>query len=47
MMLGLDAEFEAGRNKLAKLRERIRRAKMAVKEADTALAKDDKARTKK
>jgi hypothetical protein len=33
----LDEEFEAGRSKLAKLRERIRRAKGVIKEADEAL----------
>lgn len=35
----LDEEMEAGRSKLAKLRERIRRAKGAIKEADEALQK--------
>ena len=33
----LDVEFEAGRSKLAKLRERIRRAKGVIKDADAAL----------
>jgi hypothetical protein len=33
----LDEEFEAGRSKLAKLRERIRRAKGVIKDADEAL----------
>ena len=33
----LDEEFEAGRSKLAKLRERIRRAKGVIKDADAAL----------
>ena len=42
MMSSLDAEMEAGRSKLAKLRERIRRAKGAIKEADDALANDKK-----
>lgn len=36
-MSSLDEEFEAGRSKLAKLRERIRRAKGVIKEADAAL----------
>lgn len=38
-MDSLAAEMEAGRSKLAKLRERIRRAKGAIKEADDAMAK--------
>ena len=37
-MLALEAEMSAGKSKLAKLRERIRKAKGAVKEADEALA---------
>jgi hypothetical protein len=44
MMSGLDAEFEAGRSKLAKLRERIRKAKAAIKEADDAMAEDERLR---
>ena len=44
MFSGLEQEMEAGRSKLAKLRERIRRAKGAIKAADDALAEDDKAR---
>lgn len=36
-MSNLDEEFEAGRSKLAKLRERIRRAKGVVQEVDVAL----------
>ena len=44
MFSGLDAEMEAGRSKLAKLRERIRKAKATIKDADDALAADDKAR---
>ena len=43
MFSGLEQEMEAGRSKLAKLRERIRRAKGAIKAADDALAEDDKA----
>jgi len=39
MMGGLEAEMEAGRSKLAKLRERIRKAKGAIKATDDALAK--------
>jgi len=42
MMSGLEQEMEAGRSKLAKLRERIRKAKNAIKDADAALAEDDK-----
>ena len=38
MMKGMEAEMEAGRGKLAKLRERIRRAKGAIKNADEAIA---------
>eukprot|EP00094_Tigriopus_californicus_P002806 TCALIF_02706-PA protein Name:"Protein of unknown function" AED:0.34 eAED:0.34 QI:0/1/0.33/1/1/0.66/3/0/382 len=38
-MDSLAAEMEAGRSKLAKLRERIRKAKGAIKEADDAMAK--------
>ena len=44
MMGGLESEMEAGRSKLAKLRERIRKAKATIKDADDALAADDKAR---
>ena len=36
-MIAMEQEMSAGRSKLAKLRERIRRAKGVVKEADTAL----------
>jgi len=43
MMSGLDAEMEAGRSKLSKLRERIRKARNAIKEADEAMAEEDKA----
>lgn len=46
MMSNLDAEMEAGRSKLAKLRERIRKAKGAIKAADDALAADDAAKNK-
>eukprot|EP00095_Tigriopus_kingsejongensis_P009639 maker-scaffold94_size379870-snap-gene-2.33 protein:Tk09639 transcript:maker-scaffold94_size379870-snap-gene-2.33-mRNA-1 annotation:"low quality protein: zonadhesin" len=38
-MSSLEAEMEAGRSKLSKLRERIRRAKGAIKEADEVMAK--------
>jgi hypothetical protein len=36
-MIAMEQEMSAGRSKLAKLRERIRKAKGVVKEADTAL----------
>ena len=36
-MIAMEQEMSAGRSKLAKLRERIRRAKGVVKEADTAI----------
>lgn len=41
-MSSLEAEMEAGRSKLAKLRERIRRAKGVVKEIDKALEDSSK-----
>jgi len=44
MMGGLESEMEAGRSKLAKLRERIRKAKASIKDADDALAAEDKSR---
>ena len=44
MMRGLETEMEAGSSKLAKVRERIRKAKASIKDADDALAADDKAR---
>ena len=47
MTSGLDAELEAGRSKLAKLRERIRKAKTAIKEADDCLAEEEKAKDAK
>jgi len=36
LFTGLEQEFEAGKSKLAKLRERIKKAKTAIKEADDA-----------
>jgi len=36
-MLAMEEEFAAGRSKLTKLRERIRKAKGVVKEADTTI----------
>lgn len=41
MMSNLDQEMEAGRSKLAKLREKIRRTKANIKAADDAEAAED------
>ena len=45
MMSSLDQEMEAGRSKLAKLRERIRRTKANIKAADEAEAAEEAKRT--
>ena len=42
MFSGLEQEMEAGKSKLAKLRERIKKAKTAVKEADECTTEEEK-----
>lgn len=39
MFSNMEQEFEAGKSKLAKLRERIRKAKGVIKDVDSAMAK--------
>ena len=45
MMSNLDQEMEAGRSKLAKLRERIRKTKANIKAADEAEAAEEAKRS--
>jgi len=42
MFSGLEQEFEAGREKMAKLKERIKKAKTAIKEADDGDTEESK-----
>ena len=47
MMGSLEEEMEAGKSKLAKLREKIRKARGAIKVADEAMKAEEEERQKK